>query len=141
MSTDTKNEAPVGTLGRVIMFALGAVLSLGGIWATWAALKLLSFVWSHLSTETYAFTQSTVVYQGLWLIVALCVLIAGISLVISAWKRKRHDLVPGPTLYILGIALGAIGIFLFVFNQILFAIGTFIVGILFIYSEWSFRIT
>lgn len=123
------------------MFALGAVLSLGGIWATWAALKLLSFVWSHLSTETYAFTQSTVVYQGLWLIVALCVLIAGISLVISAWKRKRHDLVPGPTLYILGIALGAIGIFLFVFNQILFAIGTFIVGILFIYSEWSFRIT
>ncbi|MDH3689833.1 MAG: hypothetical protein OEU36_10185 [Gammaproteobacteria bacterium] len=131
----------MGTLGRAITLALGAILSLVGLWGTSAAIRLTSFVWSNLSTERYVFTPATVIYQGLWVVVALCVLATGISLIVSGWKRKRHNLIPGPTLYILGFILGAIGVFLFMFNQVPFAIGTFIAGLLLIYSEWAFRIT
>ena len=37
-----------------------------------------------------------------------CAFVAGVSLVVSGVRRRRRDLVPGPTLYLLGLAMVAV---------------------------------
>ncbi len=46
-------------------------------------------------------------------VVALCFISTGISLLIAAWKQKTHDVVPGPTIYILGVSLVATAMLFF----------------------------
>ena len=90
---------------RLIVAALGAVLSIAGI-ASIAALV-------HILSATSADGGLTV--SGLridYLLIGLILgafVIAGVSMIWSAARARRRDLVPGPTLYILSMALIMLG--------------------------------
>jgi len=68
-------------------------------------------------------------------------LITGLSLIYSGLKKKAYDLVPGPTLYLLGLCIIGIGFCLLLAAQFPLAIGAILFGIAICYWEWAYEIS
>ncbi|NNF16145.1 MAG: hypothetical protein HKN70_05315 [Gammaproteobacteria bacterium] len=58
------------------------------------------------------FGQKEMIFRALWGIVAIAFVATGLSLLLAAIRRRHTNMVPGPTLYILGAALVIISMFL-----------------------------
>lgn len=138
--TESAAETPIGTGRTLFIVLLGAALTVVGVWGTVVVFRLLQFT-NSLTEMQSPFTSGSTLYYVLWLVAGLSLLIAGISLIVSGLRRKRHDLVPGPTLYFLGLSLCGIGFFLLTFGQIGYSVAAIIIGLLLIYWEWTLAIT
>lgn len=114
------------------------VLGLFGLKLTW---QVFSTIFSEFNVPDSPYSYVTLIYQGLWLLVAICTLIAGLSLIISALRRKQFDLIPGPTLYFLGLGLAVIGGFLLMGGIGWQAIAIIIMGLFLIYWEWGYHVS
>lgn len=125
----------------LIVFIIGAVVLTAGAYATKVAWHVLSVVYGDYNKGDSPYNYTSLFYQALWLLVTLCILIAGVSLVISALQRKEHDLIPGPTLYFLGLGLSVIGGFLILSGLTIQALATIVVGCLLIYWEWAYHVS
>ena len=77
------------------------------------------------------FTLQTLV----WLLIFISGAITGIALVVSAIRRRRHNLVPGPTLYFLGAGLLFNGIILLADTAYFWAVSSVIAGAVLVYLE------
>lgn len=103
--------------------------------------KILPGLYSSVVDNGYSFLKSSMVFHALWLIFFLSLLVAGIKLVISAVSKRTTDLVPGLSLYFVGVSLVIIGLFYIVFQQATYAVIAIIVGIVCIYFEGAAEIT
>lgn len=111
----------------------GIILALAGLAGSITLVRVVT----HLLMGEYAFLSTLVIYQTVWLVIFASLFITGLSLVISGVKRKKHDIVPGPTLYILGLALVVNGFFLLIYSQTLYAVVAIAIGAILIYLEWA----
>lgn len=136
------SELDKSSKGRsLFVFIAGAlilVLGLFGIKPTW---QVFSTILSEFNMPDSPYSYVTLIYQGLWLLVAVCTAIAGLSLIISALRRKQFDLIPGPTLYFLGLALAVIGCFLLMGGIGWQAIAIIVTGLFLIYWEWAYHVS
>ena len=113
--------------GGVVLFAAGAL----GTLATGAN------AW-HLFND-YSL-NSIALYMLIWLVFFVSLAIAGLSLLRSGFVRRKHDLVPGPTLYFLGASLVINGLYLLVVNQFAYAGIAIAAGLVFLYLEHATHI-
>ncbi len=124
-----------------IVMICGLIVTAIGIAAVITAWKIVSLVLAEQASDWSPFNTANIVYVSLWLLTAVSTLIAGVSLIISAVKRKEYDLIPGPTLYFLGLSLAIIGGFLTIGGLYWQGLIAIVVGLLLIYWEWGFHVS
>ena len=124
-----------------IVMICGLIVTAIGIAAVITAWKIVSLVLAGQTSDWSPFNTANIVYVSLWLLTAVSTLIAGVSLIISAVKRKEYDLIPGPTLYFLGLSLAVIGGFLTIGGLYWQGLIAIVVGLLLIYWEWGFHVS
>lgn len=125
----------------LLIFIIGGLVVAAGMWGTMPSWKIFNIVYSELNTSNSPYNYASMIYSSLWLLAAVCTVIAGISLIISALRRKQYDLIPGPTLYFLGLALAVIGGFLFIGGLGWQAITAIVTGFFLIYWEWAYHVS
>ncbi len=86
-------------------------------------------------TQQYDLSSHFTLQTLVWMLIFVSGAVAGISLLVSAIRRRRHNLVPGPTLYFLGTGLLFNGIILLADTAYLWAIASALLGALLIYLE------
>lgn len=125
----------------LIIFIIGAIILAAGAFTTKVAWHVLSIVYGDYNKGESPYNFASLIYQALWLLVTLCILIVGVSLIRSALQRKEHDLIPGPTLYFLGLGLTVIGGYLILSGLTLEALASIVIGCLLIYWEWAYHVS
>lgn len=125
----------------LVVLVCGVLATIAGGIGLKLAWPLFDYVLSESSRSDSPFTYASIIYQGVWLLVALCTLIAGLSLIVSALRRKEHDLIPGPTLYFLGLGLAVIGGFLIMGGLSWQAAALIGGGFFLIYWEWVYHVS
>ena len=125
----------------LLVFFIGALVIALGAWGIMPTWKLFSIIQSELDTSNSPYNYATMIYSILWLVVAFCTLVAGVSLIISALRRRQYDLIPGPTLYFLGLSLAVIGGFLMMGGLGWQAVTAVVVGLFLIYWEWAYHVS
>jgi len=121
---------------RLIVFigALAATLGAAGVLAI---SPMLAYLIPKLTSGEYSFFFNLVLFQVMWAVFFVSLLVAGIKLIISGVQRKRHDIVPGLTLYFLGAALIVNGFLMLMYGHALYAGIAIVVGSVVTYIEWS----
>lgn len=120
-----------------IFVGLLAVVSLiaGGIGLLMMT-RLLIVDFATTDSGVRAFLTPFVIYHFLWWCFFASLAIAAISALISVTRGRTSDLVPGPTLYLLGSTLVVNGLFLFMFGAWVFAVSAIAAGILLMLVEY-----
>ena len=98
--------------------------------------SLFLLVVTQLLDGSRVYSHNFAIYNALWIVFFISLLIAGISLIISGVQKKTHDLVPGVPLYLAGASLVVIGFYLFVYDELLYAIIAMVVGLVLVIAEW-----
>jgi|GEM_PF-3297114 len=134
------------SLQNMIAIAVGAVLSIIGAWATLSYAKVLLTRPDGANGLTagyldVSYSSGGLILLILWLATAVLLLITGLSLIYSGLRKKAYDLVPGPTLYLLGLCIIGIGICLLLAAQLPMAIGAILFGLAICYWEWAYEIS
>ncbi|MEO0574223.1 MAG: hypothetical protein AAF004_02085 [Pseudomonadota bacterium] len=105
MNNDLSNSVSLANPGRRFLIATtGVVLSMAGGYGLYVLTSLIQYVMKHGAGDANAWTDYGLVGASLAL-----ALIAGLSLLWSALKGRRRDVIPGPTLYLLGLCLAVLG--------------------------------
>lgn len=118
------------------------VIIIGALFAALAAAGLIGMgshfliVISHVLDGSIAYSRNFVIYNALWIILFISLLIAGISLIISGARRKLRDLVPGISLYLAGASLIVIGFYLLIYDELIYAVVAMAVGLTLMIVEW-----
>lgn len=87
------------------------------------------------STGAGLFTPMTAYYFA-WLVFFGGLIAVGISLVAAAMQGRREDIVPGPSLYLMGAALLVAGMAQLLFGRPGLAAATGLAGIVLMYVEY-----
>ena len=134
------------SLQNLLAIIIGALLSVVGAWATIAYSRVLLTRPDGANGLTAGYLDVT--YSGgglvlliLWLATAVLLCITGVSLILSGIKRRAYDLVPGPTLYLLGLCIVGVGICLLLAGMYPAGIGAILLGLAICYWEWAYEIS
>jgi hypothetical protein len=138
MHSNLDRSSPGKALIVLVCGVLATIAGGIGLKIIW---PLFDYVLSEYNRSDSPFTFASTIYQGVWLLVALCTLIAGLSLIFSALRRKENDLIPGPTLYFLGLGLAVIGGFLIMSGLSWQAVALIGGGFFLIYWEWAYHVS
>ncbi len=122
---------------RPVITALGVVLAILGAAAVLRISTMLAFLLPRLADGELAFFWHQGLFQVMWAIFAVSLLITGISLIISGVRGKRRDLVPGLTLYFLGASLVINGLLLLIYGYPLYGGVAVAVGAVAVLVEWG----
>ncbi len=125
----------------LLIFVIGALVLAAGLIGIKPSWTIFNIILSELKLPGSPYDYASLVYAALWIVATVSTSIAGISLIVSAIRRKQFDLIPGPTLYFLGLALAVIGGFLLTGGlswQAVMAVST---GIFLIYWEWEYHVS
>lgn len=95
---------------RAIVAIVGAAFTLAGGWSVGTSLEALVAMVNALDRSIYGWRE--VLFLTVWLIFAFSLVIAALSLLRSAWRGRRRNIVPGPTLYVVGACLVIIALFM-----------------------------
>lgn len=90
---------------RLVIGALGAVLTATGV----ASIAALLHILRATSPDARITVSGPLIDYVLIGLILGSFVVAGLSMIWSAVRARRRDLVPGPTLYILGMALVMLG--------------------------------
>ncbi|MEM7281719.1 MAG: hypothetical protein AAF438_08835 [Pseudomonadota bacterium] len=82
-----------------------------------------------------AYLTTFVVYHAMWWLFFASLAVVGLSLIQASFVGRRNNLVPGPTLYLLGATLIINGFFLLMFGQAGWAALAILSGVVFMYLE------
>jgi hypothetical protein len=118
----------------IVLGAIAAILGTAGILAI---SPMLAYLIPKLTSGEYRYLFNLVLFQFMWAVFFISLLVAGIKLIISGVKRKRHDIIPGLTLYFLGAALIVNGLLMLTYGHTLYASITVLIGVAVAYIEWS----
>lgn len=129
---DTLNKPEAGTALRVltVLAGLGAI-ALGCVGIASDA-EWLQFYRSLLGGASVHVIVSLLV-KGLFFISLFA---AGISLLWSAAKKRRYDLIPGPTLYLLGSSVCVWGMYQLIYGKIVQAAMLIALGVVIMIFEY-----
>ena len=137
---DTTNKNQASRIFSGVTFLIGvvsiAVSILGLFWLS----KILPGLLIAVTESGYSFMKNSVIFHVVWLVFFLSLVTTGVRLIISAIKKRSTNLVPGLSLYFVGAALVIIGLFYFVFQELIYAGAAIVVGVICIYFEGSVEI-
>lgn len=108
---------------RLIMAGTGMLFIGGSVVLLYAVARLLTS-----GLESFEMSGHDQLFWVLCGVVALCLLMLGVNFVSAAWRRRSHNIVPGPTLYLLGVTLVILGMFMAVGGAWLSALALIIAG-------------
>lgn len=101
---------PMSGLMRWVLVITAVLLTATGGFGLWVIVQLLMI---ETADSVYVITgQKEILFRLLWALVALCFVATGLSLLVAAVRQRRNNMVPGPTLYVLGSTLVIIALFL-----------------------------
>ena len=122
---------------RPLLIALGAVLAILGAAGLLRISTMLAFLLPQLAGGEFRFFSHLALFQVMWAVFFVSLLITGVSLIVSGARGKRRDVVPGLTLYFLGASLMVNGILLLTYGHPLYGGIALFIGALAAYLEWS----
>ncbi len=122
--------------GRAAIGLAGVGATVGGVLGGFVELRLLSQDFLTTVEGTRSFLTSMAIYHAVWLVFFLALLAVGMSLIASTISGRSEDIVPGPSLYIMGTALVIAGMFQLVFGNVELAAVTGLVGIVLMVVEY-----
>lgn len=142
MGNDMQTYFEQSSKGRSLIVALfGVFILIVGLFASHVLWKITQYIVIEYLSGQSPYSTITLVYQGLWCLAAISVVIIGISLIVSGYRRKQTDLIPGPTLYVLGLALAGVGGIALMNGFILEAVSLFFIGIVLMVWEWGSHVS
>jgi hypothetical protein len=133
----TTEDFDAGLARSRFIIIVGVLATILGVLGSLGIFRMLAFLIPKLSSGEYSFLSHLALFQFMWAVFFVSLLVAGIKLVVSGIKRKRHDIVPGLTLYFLGAALVVNGILMLTYGNVVYAGITILIGALVSYLEWS----
>ena len=98
---------------------------------------MLAYLIPKLISGEYSYLFNLVLFQFMWAVFFVSLLVGGIKLIISGLQRRRHDIIPGLTLYFLGSALIVNGFLMLIYGHVLYAGIAILNGFIVVYIEWS----
>ena len=128
--TDSSQSRPAIT-------GLGAILAIIGAAGVLRISTMLAFLLPNLAEGKLQVFSHQALFQVMWAVFFISLLITGISLIVSGVRGKRRDLVPGLTLYFLGASLMVNGFLLLMYGYPLYGGIAVIIGALAAWIEWS----
>ena len=132
----TENYDAGAARSRFIIF-IGALTATLGAAGVLAISPMLAYLIPKLTNGEYSYLFNLVLFQLMWAVVFVSLLVAGIKLIISGANRKRHDIIPGLSLYFLGAALMVNGFLMLMYGHAIYAGIAIFVGSIVSYLEWS----
>ena len=135
MSTQVAD--PQKSSRRPAITLLGAILAILGAAAVLRISTMLAFLLPRLAEGELTFFSHQALFQAMWAVFAVSLLIAGVSLIASGVRGKRRDLVPGLTLYFLGASLAINGLLLLTYGHLLYGALAIAIGAVAILVEWG----
>ncbi len=133
----TTEDYDAGTACSRVLIFLGALAAILGAAGVLAISPMLAYLIPKITDGEYAYLFNLVLFQVMWAVFFVSLLVTGIKLIISGMQRKRHDIVPGLTLYFLGAALIVNGFLMLTYGHLLYAGIAIVVGSVVAYIEWS----
>lgn len=124
----------LAALARAGMGVSGVIAGAAGVMGGFANVRLLVASLQG-STGAGLFTPMTAYYFA-WLVFFGGLIAVGISLVAAAMQGRREDIVPGPSLYLMGAALLVAGMAQLLFGRPGLAAATGLAGIVLMYVEY-----
>ncbi len=118
---------------------LGVLLGLPGMIGT---LALVTVLVSRISLDQQGggLFVKQFMYEGLWLLFFASLFVLGASLVVSSARQVTRNVVPGPTLYVMGSSLMVIGLMMLMYDNFWQAMAAMGVGLLLMIAEWYYDI-
>ncbi len=135
---DTRRLSPTVRSRFILLF--GLMLSITGAMGTIALSMMLLYILPKVASGDMPFFGGQALFQTMWAVFFISLFMTGVSLMISAARRKQRDLVPGLTLYFLGAALVINGLLLMTYAHFVFGLAAMAAGSLAIYLEWSIEV-
>lgn len=132
------NQVSLNQQGGILMVLLGLVIAAAGIGLSFIIGVLLFDQMQ--SANQIAVSNNQLLYEGLWLLFTVSLTVLGLSLMVSGFRQKAHDVVPGPTLYVMGVALMAIALMMAMYGQVLHAVVAALVGLTLMVIEWYYDV-
>lgn len=125
-----------GAIARAIIGLSGVAASVGGGTGGFASLRLLAQDFAVSADGTRAFLTPMAAYHMTWLVFFAGLLAVGISLMAATIQGRSEDIVPGPSIYIMGVTLVIAAMFQLVFGRPSLAAASAVVGIVLMVAEW-----
>lgn len=131
MTTDVASPVVRGAAALVglVFFLVGGAIAINAGQALWSLVTQL--------VGHGVFTLRDELYVFVWVVFSLSLLAAGLSLLSAAWRARRYNMVPGPTLYIAGASLMVIALFLLAAGVPAYAMITGAVGAVLMVAEYG----
>lgn len=107
----TQNEATMKAPLRLLLVGAGALIAILGVLGVISTVRF--FLHGPDDLLGSSITSRDMIFMGLLGVVALCFIATGLSLLLAAIRRKSHNVVPGPTIYVLGVSLVATAMLFF----------------------------
>lgn len=123
-------------IGRATIGLIGVGLSVGGGIGGFSNLRLLAQDVSTTVEGTRAFLTSMAVYHFAWLAFFVAALAAGISLIAASIQGRSEDIVPGPSIYVMGASLIVAAMFQLMFGRPGLAAASAVAGIALMVAEY-----
>ncbi len=130
-------DQPASPAFSRLLILLGVLATIAGAIGTLLVAWMLGAVIPRWLDGRFAYFTYQFLFQGLWLLFFVSMFVLGLKLIRSGREGRRHDVVPGLTLYYLGAALAMIGVMLVVFGSVAVGAALFGAGALAVYVEWS----
>ncbi|NNF52218.1 MAG: hypothetical protein HKN59_07240 [Gammaproteobacteria bacterium] len=107
MSPDNQRpEHPqASAMGRATIGLIGVVASVGGGIGGFSNLRLLAQDFATTVDGTRAFLTPMAAYHLAWLVFFAGLLVVGVSLIYATINGRSEDIVPGPSIYVMGASL------------------------------------
>jgi hypothetical protein len=133
----TTENYDAGAMRSRLIILLGIFAAIIGAAGGLGISPMLAYLIPKLMSGEYFYLFNLVLFQFMWAVFFVSLLVGGIKLIISGLQRKRHDIIPGLTLYFLGSALIVNGFLMLIYGHVLYAGIAILNGFIVVYIEWS----
>lgn len=123
-------------IGRALIVLIGIGTTVGGGIGGFSNLRLLAQDVSATVDGARAFFTPMAAYHLVWLVFFAGLLAVGVSLITASIKGRSEDIVPGPSIYVMGAALLIAAMFQFVFGRPGLAAVCALAGIALLFAEY-----
>jgi len=133
----TTENYDAGVMRSRLIILLGIFAAIIGAAGGVGVSPMLAYLIPKLISGEYSYLFNLVLFQFMWAVFFVSLLVAGIKLIVSGLQRKRHDVIPGLALYFLGSALIVNGFLMLTYGYVLYAGIAILNGFIVVYIEWS----
>lgn len=129
-----RTDQPASAPFRAAVGTVGAGFLLAGGWSVATSLQALVGLVRAVDGSVYGIRE--VLFLAAWAIFSFSLVIAGLALLRAAWRGRRRNLVPGPTLYVAGACLVVMALFMLAAGALVPSALTALLGGILIVAEY-----